>query len=114
MSCAYKPSSSTESFSRLQTGVTGGQCMGGFGNSTYAGGARVYPYDCGYSVFIPKQPGPGFSGTLFEDTTTWMKPYLQAVTAAVNQETRSGYPRSSYVPLSEATRLPPQFQLCNQ
>ena len=113
MSCAYKPSSSTESFSRLQTGTSGG-CPGGFGNSTYAGGARVYPYDCGYSVFIPQQPGPGFSNTLFENTTTWMKPYVSSVGMAVSQETRSGYPRSSYVPLADATHLPPQFQLCNQ
>jgi hypothetical protein len=93
MACnPYQPSSSTENLAHM----------------------RTYPYDCGYSVFQPQQAGPGFAGTPFEHTTVWMKEYLPGVKAATSLEVRSGYPRSSYVPHSQATTLPSDFRLCNQ
>ena len=108
MSCAgYQPSTSTEDLARLQSS---NECVPG----SYALGIRQYPYNCGYSVFLPKQPGPGFAGTPFEDTMTWLKPYAMQVRETTAKETRSGYPRSSYVPLFAKTTLPPQFNLCNQ
>lgn len=91
MSCsAYKPLTSTENMAHY----------------------RMWPYDCGYSVFLPRTPGPGFEGTPFEDTLAWIAPYKEQVVAATALETRSGYPRSSYVPNDQATSLPPQFRLC--
>jgi len=98
----YVPSSSTESLAHLQSSTN---CVPD---------VRTYPYDCGYSRFIEKQPGPGFAGTPFEPTTVWMQPYADQVRMAVSAEVRSGYPRSSYVPLAAKTSLPPQFVLCNQ
>jgi len=113
-SCSYKPSSSTEDLAHIQSAVSTSQtCVGGFGMGAY-GNVRQYPFDCGYTVFVAKQPGPGFAGTLFEDTTTWVKPHLSGVSLATSQEVRSGYPQSSYVPVADAISLPPNYVLCNQ
>ena len=113
MSCsAYKPSSSTEDLAHIQSGTN--SCYSGFMG---AGGnpVRTYPNDCGFSVFVTKQPGPGFTGTKFENTLTWIQPHLRSVAQASAGETRNGYPTSSYVPLADAfPPLPPQFNLCNQ
>ncbi len=117
MSCsAYKPSSATENLARQAMGCGTTACPNAaFGNATYAGGMRTYPYECGHSVFVPKQPGPGFAGTPFEDTQVWIKQHLEAVKSATALEVRNGYPRSSYVLLKDAAPpLPPQFCLCNQ
>ena len=105
--CAYQPLTATENLARLDPA-----CNGAFGN--FSAGMRQFPYDCGYPVFLPRSPGPGFAGTLFEDTPMWVKSHIQPAYTASLGETRSGYPRTSYVPLSQAMKLPPQFALCNQ
>ena len=104
--CQYNPN--INSTMSLASGAMEADCVSG----SYALGFSPFPMRCGYSYFVPLQPGVGFTGTKFEPTTEWVKRYQDQVKGAVALEVRSGYPRTSYVPLADKTTLPPQFKLC--